>query len=686
MERKQVLYDNAERFARRYYELAKDGKVEGLTPYDRELLKGGESKFVDYYSEAFRTNLANRPEYSEDSWDDMKAERLNKTKDDDGIGFALYGGKSPEQKHEEAEFNKFKELVEDGKWYGMEPGAISLWANRNGYDWSSKGERDKFWDDLSKFDIIYNRGRIAQEFASSGGGKVAALLAPNAYEEVMYQNATGDYDDSRLKGQVAVDAAADLATWLAPSLGNVAKWELAAPVIGGAAQAASEGARQGAKWLINDNLEPEAGAPVTAFTLGSSIPMGATFLRSFAANTPSQSGRAFARGMAKGTRGVMDAEEVEKNQIKADLLMARTGIKRRIDADREATFDMFAGGPGNTPPSPGSLNQVLRENQATDRVLKQLRLLGTEGFENSTGGAVKYGDPIARSLQGFKDARAARGKKTPQGILPIEQGVDDAGNQFEGIMVTASDALKPELYQRGLLSYDPILLSKVSKSAKLTGAEQKAVDKFQKRVGGIVEGLKGQDMGDIQLGVTHNAETGKPLVGWIDNGSPDWGYNAMSEMTAEELGLLRSASVKMRTARGMDAVDVAYNSIGPVSNMDDPKMVQKALEMQAAFPEKMAALGMDEHKRAYNLGRAVGGAASYTFGRLEPMTQVTTTSMFGEGIKAKTERFKQSEYFQNLPEEKKNALEAAFKKMQEEQKQKKLDVQFSKQRVSRKVR
>lgn len=671
MERDETLYNNAERFAKRYYALAKDGKVFGLTQYDRKLLQDGEDAFVDFYANAIRLNLER--DYGEDTWDDAKAERLNKIKDDDGVGYVLYGGKSPEQKHEEAEFSKFRELVEDGKWYGMEPGAISLWANKNGYDWSSKGERDKFWDDLSKFDIAYNRGRIAQEFANSGYGKVSALLAPNTYEEAMYQNATGDYDDNRMRRQAGIDAVADLVTWMSPGLGNVAKWELAAPIVGGAAQGLSEAGRQVGKWMVNDKLETDMSAPVTAFTLGSTIPMGATFLRSFAANTPSQSGRAFARGMAKGTRGVMDAEEVEKNQIKSDLLTARTGIKRRIDTTRDGVYDWLSGGDGNVPPSPGSIDQVLRENQATDRVMKQLRLLGAEGFENATGGAVKYGNPIAKALQGFRDARAARGLQTSKSILPIEQGVDDAGRTMEGVTVTAGDVLKPEIYKRGLYGYDPILLSKVSKGAKLTRAERKAVDKFQKRVGEAIDNLNGDDIGDISVGVTHNAETGKPNLGWIANGSPDLGYNVMGGMMAEDGKLLESAATKMRTSRGLDAVDIAYNSIGRVKNMDDPNMVKKALEMQEAFPEKMASLGMDEHKRAYNLGRAVGGAASYTFGRLEPMTQTTTTAMFGNGINSKTEKFKQSDYFQNLPEEKKNVLEAAFKKVETEAKEKKAE-------------
>lgn len=683
--RERELYNNAERFAKEYYELAKDGKVAGLTPNDKELLKKGRSEFIDFYSGAFKTNLEN--DYPEDSWDDKKAERLKNTKPAEGISYLLYGGDSPEKKHDNAEFTKFKEIIEDGKWHGMSPGAISHWAStKGGYDWSSKKSRDQFWSDLSKFDIMYNRGRQAQEFANSGWGKFSSIVSPSAYNEAMYQATTGDYDISRLLGQGAVDFAANAGTWLAPGAGSAAKMELAAPVLAGGAQAISEGARQVGKHLINGQLEMDPSAPITAFTLGSTIPMGATFIRSMAAQTPSQSGRAFARGMAKGTRGVMDAEQVEMNQIKADLLMARQGIKRRLDKTKEGLENYWSGGENVAAPTAGSLAQVSAEKQAEDRVLKQLRLLGTPGFENYTGGAVQYGDPIAMALQGFKDARTARGLKTPAAILPVEQMVDDAGKVHEGIEVTVADALKPEMYQRGIFGYDPILLSKVSKSAKLTKAEKEAVGEFQNRVARTIDNLKGEDRGNISLGITHNAETGKPNVGWIANGSPDWGYNNMGSMMGDKLGLLQSASEKMRISRGMDAVEGAYNSIGRVSDIDDPTMYQKALEMQESFPAKMSALGMDDNKKAYNLGLLTGKVASYGFGRIEPMTQLSTTSIFGNGLEGKANAFKNSEYFQNLPEQRKNVLEAAFKKVQEEEKQKKLDVKFNKQRVSRNTR
>ena len=188
--RERELYNNAERFAKEYYELAKDGKVAGLTPRDKELLKKGRSEFIDYYSGVFKTNLEN--DYPEDSWDDKKAERLKNTKPAEGIGYLLYGGDSPEKKHDDAEFTKFKEIIEDGKWHGMSSGAISHWAStKGGYDWSSKKSRDQFWDDLSKFDLMYNRGKQMQEFANSGWGKFSAIASPSAAALASFSIYTG---------------------------------------------------------------------------------------------------------------------------------------------------------------------------------------------------------------------------------------------------------------------------------------------------------------------------------------------------------------------------------------------------------------------------------------------------------------------------------------------------------------
>jgi phage tail tape-measure protein len=62
-------------------------------------------------------------------------------------------------------------------------------------------------------------------------------------------------------------------------------------------------------------------------------------------------------------------------------------------------------------------------------------------------------------------------------------------------------------------------------------------------------------------------------------------------------------------------------------------------------------------KGAQYLGRILGGAA----GRIEPTTGSLSTALTGGSIGDKVTKFQETDWFNNLPKEKKNAIEKALK-------------------------
>lgn len=310
MDRAETLYNNAERFATYYYDLAKDGRVAAMTPYEKELLKQGREAFIDYYANAMKLNL--EKDYEEGDWDDAKAERLNKMKPEDGVSYVLFGGPSPEQKNYREEFSKFKEIIEDGKWYQMSPKQISVWAK--GYDWSSEKDRNRFWDNLQKFDIDYNRAKMVSDEAHSFGGIAGMLSMPTLYNEAVRQSLTGDFDDSRAMKAAGTDLVAG--TLLGGSTLAKTPW-IAAGLAGGV-----EAGRQGANMAFGN--EVNWGAPAGAGAAAAATPAIARYLGTQLISKGRDVGaRPMSRGFLRGLRGADDPVMVERNALKESLIKAR---------------------------------------------------------------------------------------------------------------------------------------------------------------------------------------------------------------------------------------------------------------------------------------------------------------------------------------------------------------------------
>jgi hypothetical protein len=670
MDRDETLYNYAERCAKKYYELAKDGKVSGLTQHDRKLLEEGKYAFIDWYADAMRNKLAEAPEYSEENWDDKKAERLDKTKEYDGINFLLYGGKSPEQSHEEAEFAKFKELVEDGNWYKMSPGAISAWAGeKGGYDWGSKDDRDRFWNDLSKFDIMYNRARNAAEYENSGYGKLASLVTPSAYETAMRQAITGEYDDSQLGRQVATDVIANSLIGLAPVKTAPG---LVGPLVTGGAQAALEAGRQGVKVLNDDNLQFDPAAPMVSGMAGASVPSVAMMLQG-AVQKGAQGGlRQFGRGVARGARGVDPVEE-EKALIKQRVITARNDVAKQLQAGKRANL--------------GSQQEVVvRQSPAEYEaalearpIIHNLKLLEPHrpgsviksDADFGTGKSLKVKSTVADNLGDLSDDYTGDVRVPDMGIADYSEAVTGniLGLRDGKVTGYTVDLNKNDLLganRPGWLIADPVKKVDGIKTG-ITKKEREAMLGFQSKVEKEHRAAVQRAKDDFEARVAQGDPDDLPYF-------DDDFYNELGTVentffgdgvSKEQRRLIQSGSGKLRQtyslAKAMRQYDKGVPVVDNAENWD---------AFKTAFPAK-AAQYMQEggvgSKATYMLGLGLGRFAGAVGGSLEPALGI---SDIRNPFQQKADKFKQSEWYTGLPEEKKSIVEAALKKVEEERKKK----------------
>ena len=700
--RERELYNNAERFAKKYYELAKDGKVAGLTPRDKELLKEGRSEFIDFYSDVFKANLENS--YPEDSWDDKKAERLGKTKEYDGINFLLYGGKSPEQSHEEAQFGKFKELVEDGNWYKMSPGAISAWAaEKGGYDWSSQAERDRFWNDLSKFDIMYNRGKDVQEYAGGGYGKLAALMLPSAYEEGVRQSLTGDFNDARVKGLVGTDMVFNTAIGLTPVKTIPG---LGGPALTGGIQAALEAGRQGAKVLEAPDLEYNAAAPIISGTAGAGVPSLAMYLQG-GLQKGAQSGlRTFGRGFARGARGVNPVDD-ERANIVANVLQARNTLDKSLNS---AVYTAWKG--------KKVYNRVLQDELASGSDMPAAMEAATQAqkevYKNWEKGSVLGG--AGTTPAEFEQTRAARGITQRLGLLDpsrknpimdhlmegkkqlrVKSKVADAFDNYGDDMawdVAAPDINNPTrdavagnysaIMGETNTPYNTVLYDLADEGPVARfGTHQKQwnLASPEKKVDGLKTGITREErkaMNNYQNVVKTEFQKAVDNYSGDKIGGPSedslWDTPAVADiMVADKVFAGLPEYQQELIYSGANKLNRTY-SLAKVLRWYDrgtPKITdEKSWDaFQAAFPEKAQEYltsfnkGDVSGKAAFNIGVMLGRPVGLAGGAIEPALTISDISKPFEG---KAENFKNSGWYRNLPEQKKNAIEAAFKRVMKE--------------------
>lgn len=603
MDRKETLYSNAERFAKYYYDQAKDGKVTPLLPFERELLQQGEGAFMDYFTNAFKMNL--EKDYGEDDWDDAKAERLNKTDPYEGVGYMLYGGASPEQKDYQAKFSKFKEIIEDGKWYNMSPKELSTWASdpkHGGYDMSSDKDRKRFWDDLQRFDIDYNRAKNVYDDTHSFRGIVGMFATPTLYNESVRQSLTGDFDDSRANAAAGTDLVAG--TLLGGSTLIKTPW-LAASMAGGV-----EAGRQGVNMAFGN--EPNWGAPVGAGLAAGTVPSIARVVGGTLSRGGSTGARPFSRGFSRGLRGADDPLVAERNALKKTLIDAR---EQSANAQAAATGEPV-----------GSISGIseLENARAWDNAATKLEALG---FDR------RY----------------------------IQQQLDKEVSVAEKELNTAKQRLDQVIDSRGVLSPED--------HSAAVEAQGRLADAAQERFNKAVEARSAFDMNkstiatpkaepmyvEDVIGPNPDYAQGGPVKVSLN---PEYSVEYVLKNSYDKPA--RFPSMSATQFGGKAAYDENARGLGLLREAFPEKYSK---ELGEGAGKKLYNLG----RVLGNTGKSV--LAPYeTITRTTP-SEFGLIPKGGEGFDQKLEEFKQSDWYKKLPEQKKNIIEEAFKKAAQKRKE-----------------
>lgn len=533
-------------------------------------------------------------EYAADNFTEGMSAELSKSKADDWFKMWYLGDRkySPRLQAEQAQFDKFQDLVVDGKWYNMPKKELDLKMAELGFDPNNRDSRKQFLDVLSQHQLNYDRGNIVKDELSGPYGTVSALVAPTATQEAVRQSLTGDFNDARLRGAVGTDIVAS------GLLGGASK--LPGAVAPAAAAMGVETGRQ----FTNMGFGNEAnwGAPMMAGMAAGTVPAGAQYIGGILSRGGTTGAKPLARGFARGLRGADDPLKAEREKLKNLLIAGRNSFQDANDAVVRSGANMKG-------PQGGLYNIAEAEASGNwDKASDALHALGYRSAKKDFNLEVEVSEAQRKLDNAINLAEDIERSPTGRpGGGDIERA--EALAEAKANVSVAEQALKDALARRD--AYKPPVYEKPRES--------------------VIEEIIGFDPRDSAPG----------------------GINAEPTYTDIDAVLKES----------YDAPTVF--PVNTASGMATPEVFSKTKEardlLRSAFPEKYAAeASMGANKRNYKIGLMLGRGASDVFAPFETATQATPTEL-GSGMKERKERFKQSEWFQNLPKEKKLAIERALK-------------------------
>ena len=196
-------------------------------------------------------------------------------------------------------------LADEGRdWYNM--GATDLFAKGEelGYDTKSKKGKMDFLRDVGDVQQAHDRGKLLEEF-NKETSVLSDMAFPTLTEEMRKQISTGRGSTADLVLSGILDGGANLLIGAAPSVGNLSmlsKQPFLSGVVGAISQGGLEAARQGAKTLIDDELEADLAAPLLATTLGATRPGMIGSVSALSQQIPGSGMSRFAAGVSAATR------------------------------------------------------------------------------------------------------------------------------------------------------------------------------------------------------------------------------------------------------------------------------------------------------------------------------------------------------------------------------------------------
>lgn len=532
-------------------------------------------------------------EYAADNFTEGMSAELSKSKADDWFKMWYLGDRkySPRLQAEQAQFEKFQDLVKDGKWYNMPQKELDLKMAELGFDPNSRDSRKQFLDVLSQHQLNYDRGQIVQQEVGNAGPleKLGMALNPTVTDEAIRQSLTGDFDDSRMNRA----AATDLATGALMGGMTASKTLMATPLRIGVADAGAETLRQVANAQGGFRVDPLA--PLGAGVAAATVPGGAQWLGNYLSQGGSMGARPLARGFQRGLRGADDPVAAERNALAQQLEAARN---QSIAAQKGATSSMQGGLAGVSD---------IESAAAWDNAARKLNALGIESRVEKNNVRFALEDARLREAEAvakFDAVRTSR-KKTINGVTK-QRAVEEAAREADE---AAQDVKMAEAALGDYISKNPVINPEGSHALYVE-------DVIGMSPRNTVEGIK----------ITPSRENVARAMGLYDNEA--------------QFPTLEGGSVL--TGRSYDANRVAAD------------------RLRSAFPEKYASeASRGANKRNYNIGLGLGRTLGLVGTAIEP--NLRANPFQPETYADKVKNFKETEWFQNLPKEKKLAIERALK-------------------------
>lgn len=532
-------------------------------------------------------------EYAADNFTEGMSAELSKSKADDWFKMWYLGDRkySPRLQAEQAQFEKFQDLVKDRKWYNIPQKELDLKMAELGFDPNNRDSRKQFLDVLSQHQLNYDRGQIVQQEVGNAGPleKLGMALNPTVTDEAIRQSLTGDFDDRRMNRA----AATDLATGALMGGMTASKTLMATPLRIGVADAGAETLRQAANAQGGFRVDPFA--PIGAGVAAATVPGGAQWLGNYLSQGGSMGARPLARGFQRGLRGADDPVAAERNALARQLEAARN---QSIAAQKGATSSMQGGLAGVSD---------IESAAAWDNAARKLNALGVESRVEKNNVIFALEDARIREAEAaakFEAVRTSR-KKTINGVTK-QRAVEEAAREADE---AAKDVEMAEAALGDYISKNPVINPEGSHALYVE-------DVIGMSPRNTVEGIK----------ITPSRENVARAMGLYDNEA--------------QFPTLEGGSVL--TGRSYDANRVAAD------------------RLRSAFPEKYASeASRGANKRNYNIGLGLGRTLGLVGTAIEP--NLRANPFQPETYADKVKNFKETEWFQNLPKEKKLAIERALK-------------------------
>ena len=276
-----------------------------------------------------------------------------------------FGGISPRDNAKRIEASKILPVLtgvakEGEDWMSLPRGKMDELAVSMGYKPGDPEERGAFYDKIRQYQTDLDRAKLAKEMQDTPEHLAASLVYPSLTEGIDNAVATGgDLTKGQALGLGALDAGINGAIMSIPGLrmgfggksvgdnvfrGSKAIFEfnptskdILNAVLQGGSQGGTELVRQGAKGVIDDELEGSyAAAPLAAATLGATTPglvgLGAGFASKFG-----PTGREISRGINKTVRS-MNPMLVERQKL-SNTVKAYNALQDQVKKD-QGWFDV----------------------------------------------------------------------------------------------------------------------------------------------------------------------------------------------------------------------------------------------------------------------------------------------------------------------------------------------------------